>query len=68
MNISLPIAITMGEPSGIGGEIALKAWLRREELRLTPFFLVDDPNRLSSISSRLDWNVPVKSSIRRVMH
>ena len=46
MNISLPIAITMGEPSGIGGEIALKAWLRREELRLTPFFLVDDPNRL----------------------
>ena len=60
MNISLPIAITMGEPSGIGGEIALKAWLRREELRLTPFFLVDDPNRLSSISSRLDWNVPVR--------
>jgi len=26
-----PIALTMGEPAGIGGEIALKAWLRRAE-------------------------------------
>jgi 4-hydroxy-L-threonine phosphate dehydrogenase PdxA len=25
----LPLALTMGEPPGIGGEIALQAWLRR---------------------------------------
>ena len=27
--MSLPLALTMGEPAGIGGEIALLAWLRR---------------------------------------
>ena len=27
--MALPLALTMGEPAGIGGEIALKAWLRR---------------------------------------
>jgi len=57
---STPIAVTMGEPSGIGGEISLKAWLRRRELGLAPFFLVDDPGRLKSIASRLDWNVPIE--------
>ncbi len=30
------VALTMGEPAGIGGEIALKAWLRRGE-GLPPF-------------------------------
>ena len=28
--VGLPLALTMGEPAGIGGEIALKAWLGRE--------------------------------------
>ena len=27
--MALPLALTMGEPAGIGGEIALQAWLRR---------------------------------------
>ena len=27
----LPLAVTMGEPAGIGGEIALKAWLERRD-------------------------------------
>jgi len=29
--MALPLALTMGEPAGIGGEIALKAWMRRGE-------------------------------------
>ncbi len=33
----------MGDPAGIGGEIALKAWQARREAR--PFFLLDDPDR-----------------------
>ena len=54
----LPLALTMGEPAGIGGEIALKAWL---ELRddLPPFYLIDDPDRLAALARRLDWPVPV---------
>ena len=57
---ALPLALTMGEPAGIGGEIALKAWL---ELRgdLPSFYLIDDPDRLASLARRLDWPVPIRT-------
>jgi 4-hydroxythreonine-4-phosphate dehydrogenase len=42
-----PLAVTMGEPAGIGGEIVLAAW---RALRMTGpvFLLVDDADRLGS--------------------
>lgn len=52
-----PIALTMGEPAGVGAEIALKAWMRREELALPPFFLLDDPRRLARLAENLGWRV-----------
>jgi 4-hydroxythreonine-4-phosphate dehydrogenase len=57
--MTAPIALTGGEPAGIGGEIALQAWLRRER-RSTPFFLLDDPLRLAALAGALGWRVPVK--------
>lgn len=43
------LALTMGEPAGIGGEIALTAWHR---LRATgpAFMLIDDPDRIARIA------------------
>ena len=58
--MALPLALTMGEPAGIGGEIALKAWLRRGD-GVPPFYLIDDPERLAALARRLGWNVPVRS-------
>ncbi len=37
-----PLALTSGEPAGIGPDIALAAWLRRDELDLPPFYLLGD--------------------------
>ena len=37
-----PLALTSGEPAGIGPDIALAAWLRRDELKLPPFYLLGD--------------------------
>src|SRR5256886_16177771 len=37
-----PLALTLGEPAGIGPDIAIKAWLRRNELDLPPFYLLGD--------------------------
>ena len=37
-----PIALTLGEPAGIGPDVTLKAWLRRRELKLPPFYLLGD--------------------------
>jgi 4-hydroxythreonine-4-phosphate dehydrogenase len=37
-----PLALTLGEPAGIGPDIALAAWLRRGELKLPTFYLLGD--------------------------
>lgn len=53
-----PLAVTMGEPAGIGGELTLNAWrLRREEG--PAFFVIDDPERLRELAAALSWPVPV---------
>ena len=50
----------MGEPAGIGGEIALQAWLRRGE-GVPAFYVIDDPDRLAELAARLGWTVPVRA-------
>jgi 4-hydroxythreonine-4-phosphate dehydrogenase len=57
--MSLPLAVTMGEPAGIGGEIALAAWLGRDH-RLPPFYLIDNPERLAALADRLGWKVRLR--------
>ena len=53
-----PIALTMGEPAGIGGECAIKAW---QTLRHGPtsFFLLDDPSRIAALARSLGEDVHV---------
>lgn len=53
-----PLVVSMGEPAGIGGEITLAAW-RAHRADLPPFCLIDDPDRLGALASRLDWTVPI---------
>lgn len=43
-----PIAITMGDPAGVGPEITLNAW--RELSGRHPFFVIGDPAHFRSIS------------------
>jgi 4-hydroxythreonine-4-phosphate dehydrogenase len=42
-----PLALTLGEPAGIGPDITLAAWRRRKELSLPPFYVVGDPDLLA---------------------
>ncbi len=58
-----PLALTMGEPAGIGGEIALKAWAAHEA-RTPPFFVIDDAARLAAIAERFKIACPVMSITR----
>jgi 4-hydroxythreonine-4-phosphate dehydrogenase len=57
--MALPLALTMGEPAGIGGEIALKAWLGRAQ-GVPPFYVIDDPERLARLAARLGWPAPIR--------
>ncbi|WP_158817944.1 4-hydroxythreonine-4-phosphate dehydrogenase PdxA [Methylocapsa sp. S129] len=54
----LPLAMSMGEPAGIGPELALRAWLRRAEIG-APFFVVADPAALNELARRLALEVPI---------
>jgi len=56
------LALTMGEPAGIGGEIALRAWLARHQQQLPPFFLLDDIDRLGRLAAQLEWDVPLAAA------
>src|SRR5262249_27563952 len=53
-----PLALTLGEPAGIGIDITIAAWRRRAELDLQPFYLLADPEfvgrRAELIGSELD--------------
>jgi 4-hydroxythreonine-4-phosphate dehydrogenase len=37
-----PLAVSIGDPAGIGAEVVAKAWERRREAGLPPFFAVGD--------------------------
>src|SRR5579872_2525506 len=39
----LPLALTLGEPAGVGPDLAIHLWRRRAELRLPPFYLIGEP-------------------------
>ncbi|HVJ55768.1 MAG TPA: 4-hydroxythreonine-4-phosphate dehydrogenase PdxA [Aliidongia sp.] len=54
-----PLVLTMGEPAGIGGEIALGAWTRRSS-GIPIFAMIDDPARLRAIADKLGLTVPLR--------
>ena len=54
-----PLALTLGDPAGIGPEIALKAWRARAEAGVPPFVLLGDPDFLEAAADRLGLLVPV---------
>lgn len=63
MTTSLPLAVTMGEPAGVGGELTLKAWLERARIG-RPFFALDDPARLAATAQQLGVAVRLKEIAR----
>lgn len=56
-----PIAVTMGDPAGIGGEITIKAWIKGHSPGNYPFFLIDDPERIQNTARRMNANIPIRS-------
>jgi 4-hydroxythreonine-4-phosphate dehydrogenase len=54
-----PLALTLGEPAGIGPDIALLTWLRRDELKLPHFYLLGDRTFLERRAKALGLDVPL---------
>jgi 4-hydroxythreonine-4-phosphate dehydrogenase len=52
-----PLALTSGEPAGIGPDITMTAWLRRNELKLPAFYLLGDRAFLGNRAKALGLKV-----------
>jgi 4-hydroxythreonine-4-phosphate dehydrogenase len=44
-----PIAVSLGDPAGIGPEVVAKCWDARDRLNLPPFVAVGDPRSISQV-------------------
>lgn len=63
-----PLALTGGDPSGIGPEIAIAAWRSRSEFDVPPFYLLTDPAfiasraRLLGVDLRIEETTPARAA------
>jgi 4-hydroxythreonine-4-phosphate dehydrogenase len=50
-----PLAISLGDPAGIGPEVIAKCWDARDEFRLPPFVVIGDPRSIDAV-----WDGPIE--------
>ncbi|OAV50135.1 4-hydroxythreonine-4-phosphate dehydrogenase [Rhizobium sp. WYCCWR10014] len=62
ISFSRPLALSQGDPAGIGPDITLMAWLRRRELGLPPFFLIGDPDVLALRARQLNLAISIRET------
>lgn len=54
-----PLAVSLGDPAGVGPELICEAWARGEEKRLAPFFVCGGPEMLRAAAIRRGLDIPV---------
>lgn len=54
-----PLAVSMGDPAGIGPEITLRAWLERSDRGLEPFVVFGDADTFIDRARHIGLTVPV---------
>jgi 4-hydroxythreonine-4-phosphate dehydrogenase len=59
--MSRPLALTLGEPAGIGLDITFAAWTQRFDLNLPTFFLLGDPAFVARRAKRLEIDLPIQA-------
>jgi 4-hydroxythreonine-4-phosphate dehydrogenase len=59
--MSAPLALTLGEPAGIGPDLTLALWKRRREFGLAPFYVVGDTDFFAARARLLGLDVPLKA-------
>jgi 4-hydroxythreonine-4-phosphate dehydrogenase len=60
--MSLPLALTLGEPAGIGPDLTLAIWHKRRELVPPSFYVLGDPEFLRERAKMLGLSVAIKET------
>ena len=55
----LPLAVSLGDPAGVGPELIAAAWARRDADELAPFFVAGGPELLAEAAARRGIAMPV---------
>jgi 4-hydroxythreonine-4-phosphate dehydrogenase len=50
-----PLAVSLGDPAGIGPEVIAKCWDNRDRLELPPFVAIGDPRSVAAV-----WDGPIE--------
>src|SRR6476661_8620773 len=50
-----PLAVSLGDPAGIGPEVIAKCWDNRDEFALPPFVAIGDPRSVAAV-----WDGPIE--------
>lgn len=61
VSVKTPLAVTCGEPAGIGPDITLQAWLARKKLSLPGFYVRGDPGFFARRAQRLELDIPIQA-------
>lgn len=56
-----PLALTLGEPAGIGPDITIDAWLARRSAGIPPFILIGDAGLVARRAALLGRDCPVRA-------
>jgi 4-hydroxythreonine-4-phosphate dehydrogenase len=57
-----PLALTMGDPAGIGLDIGLAVWANRQAWRTPPFILIGDPAALAERARILGHDIAIRET------
>ena len=57
--MAAPLAVSLGDPAGIGPELLAEAWLRRRQEALPPFFAVGGATLLAQAAAQRGIAVPI---------
>jgi 4-hydroxythreonine-4-phosphate dehydrogenase len=56
------LALTAGDPSGVGPELALAAWRLRTDVGIAPFYLITDPALISARARALGLDLAIEET------
>ncbi|AZO48179.1 MAG: 4-hydroxythreonine-4-phosphate dehydrogenase PdxA [Mesorhizobium sp.] len=58
-----PLAVSVGDPSGVGPEIAIAAWLAGESAGVPPFYLLADPALISARARHIGASIAIVETL-----
>ncbi|MER9417214.1 4-hydroxythreonine-4-phosphate dehydrogenase PdxA [Mesorhizobium sp. M0306] len=58
-DVELPLALSVGDPSGVGPDIAIAAWQARDSAGVPSFYLLADPALIAARAHRLGTNIAI---------